>query len=527
MNSIKILDCTLRDGGYYNDWRFSKSLVSEYIKAVNNSNIDIVEIGFRFLKKNNYGFFANTEENLINNIKFRKNLKVAVMLNSADLSFNSDYKNQLKKYFVKKSKSKISVIRLATHLRDIEKIVPHVKFLKKLGYNVVVNLMQIDKVDKKDLIRTLKILKKTNSVTAFYFADSFGNLDSKKIEKICKIIKFNWNKDFGFHAHDNCGFALQNCLTAMSRGAKWIDSTIQGMGRGAGNVSTEDLLCALQDKNNFKYNVKPIFNLAQTSFRKLKDKYKWGKSIYYHMSAKFNIHPTYIQELTKDDRYSHEEIINIIYSLRNFSASSFNPERLKELIQEKIDFKSAWNAKDWCKNKNILLLGAGSSITRNKEEISKFIKKRKCKVVSLNINEKLDRKFINFYVACNEARMLVDYKKYKKIYKKLILPKDRINKILGKKLPNIVKNYGMLIKKNKFKVYEKYCELPNSLAIGYALSICITGNAKQIYLAGFDGYKKNSPLNKEINNYLKFIKSNIPQLELISLTPTHYAIKKN
>ena len=101
MNSIKILDCTLRDGGYYNDWRFSKSLVSEYIKAVNNSNIDIVEIGFRFLKKNNYGFFANTEENLINNIKFRKNLKVAVMLNSADLSFNSDYKNQLKKYFVK------------------------------------------------------------------------------------------------------------------------------------------------------------------------------------------------------------------------------------------------------------------------------------------------------------------------------------------------------------------------------------------------------------------------------------------
>ena len=100
--------------------------------------------------------------------------------------------------------------------------------------------------------------------------------------------------------------------------------------------------------------------------------------------------------------------------------------------------------------------------------------------------------------------MLVDYKKYKKIYKKLILPKDRINKILGKKLPNIVKNYGMLIKKNKLKVYEKYCELPNSLALGYALSICIAGNAKQIYLAGFDGYKKNSPLNNEINSYLKF-----------------------
>ena len=102
--------------------------------------------------------------------------------------------------------------------------------------------MQIDKISKSDLAMTLKFLINSKSVDIFYFADSFGNLNAKKVKEICQIIKKNWNKEFGFHAHDNCGLALKNSLCAISNGAKWIDSTIMGMGRGAGNVSTEDLL---------------------------------------------------------------------------------------------------------------------------------------------------------------------------------------------------------------------------------------------------------------------------------------------
>ena len=226
------------------------------------------------------------------------------MINSSDLDFSQNYKKQLKKYFLNKKNSKISIIRFATHLKDIKKIIPHIKYLKKMGYRIVVNLMQIDKVNETSLREVLKLLANTKSVEVFYFADSFGNLNPKNIEKICKTIKKNWKKDFGFHAHDNCGFALQNCLTAKENGAKWIDSTVQGMGRGAGNVSTEDLLCSLQEFKSFKYDTKPIFNLAQNSFKSLKEKYKWGKSIYYHLT-KFNIHPSYIQELLIDDRYNH------------------------------------------------------------------------------------------------------------------------------------------------------------------------------------------------------------------------------
>ena len=85
--------------------------------------------------------------------------------------------------------------------------------------------------------------------------------------------------------------------------------TNQGMGRGAGNVTTENLLCEINDIYNLKYNLRPIFNLSQNQFKKLKQNYNWGKSIYYHLSAKHK-YPTYIQELLKDDRYDHQNFGN-------------------------------------------------------------------------------------------------------------------------------------------------------------------------------------------------------------------------
>ena len=360
--NLKVLDCTLRDGGYYNDWRFSNQIAQEYIKNINLSKIDILEIGFRFLKKNNLGIFANSFDKQINKYDFRKNLKIAIMLNASDFEFSEDYKSQLLKYFLPKKNSKISIVRIITHLNDIKKIIPHIKYLKKFGYHIILNLMQIDKVNSKELISTLNVLRKSQSVNTFYFADSFGSLKPSDVKNICKTIKKHWNKEFGFHAHDNCGLALQNALTAIDNGAKWIDSTILGMGRGAGNVATEDLLCEINDTYNLKYNLEPIFNLSQNQFKKLKQNYKWGKSIYYHLSAKFQIHPTYIQELLKDDRYDHKEILEIINSLGKIKSSSYSSFMLNNFINEKINFKKCWNSKNWCRNRNILILGQGQSI---------------------------------------------------------------------------------------------------------------------------------------------------------------------
>lgn len=523
--SLKILDCTLRDGGYYTNWNFSKKIISEYISNINRSNIDVVEVGFRFLNKNNHGVFANSNENLIKSLPIKKNLKIGVMINSSDFNNELNCKNQINKFFLNKSKTKISLIRLATHAKDIEKIIPRIIYLKKLGYEIAVNLMQIDKIKEKSLIKILKLLKRTKSVDVFYFADSFGNLNPLKVQSICKIIKKNWYKNFGFHAHDNCGLSLQNCIAAIKNGAKWIDSTIQGMGRGAGNVSTEELISFVTENYITKYDPKPIYYLAEEVFKSLKIKYGWGKSIYYYLSAKKNIHPSYIQELLVDKRYNHNEVIEIIDELAKTKSSAYNPSTLKLLINENITLKNNWNAKNWCNKQNVLILGQGKSVEAKKEKILSFIKKNKCKVISLNINKYLEKKFIDYYVACHETRVIVDLKKYSDVSKKLILPLDRFKNIINKKkFKKNIKNYGMIVKKNKLSHYNKYCELPKNLAIGYALCIVLAGNAKNIFLAGFDGFRNQKLLNIEMSDYLKFIHKKNPNLKLKSLTPVNYKI---
>ena len=521
--NLSLLDCTLRDGGYYNNWEFQNNLLHSYISKLKKSNIDVIEIGFRFFNNNSCGKFGKTSENLIKKIKFNQNQSLAVMINSADLVNERNFKNKINNIFVYKKKSKISLVRFATHLKDIKKIIPQIKYVKNLGYKIAVNLMQIDKISKTELEITLKLLTKSRSVDVFYFADSFGNLNTKKVKEICQTIKNNWNQEFGFHAHDNCGLALKNSLCAINNGAKWIDSTIMGMGRGAGNVSTEDLLKELKKKNYKKYNLKPIVELAKTYFRPLKLKYKWGKSEYYFLSAKKNIHPSYVQEILVDKRYSRRQIIEIINELSKVKSSSFNPLTLKDLINRKTN--GNWNAKNWCENKNVLILGQGESIKKNKNKIIRLVKNRSCKVLALNINQMIEEKYIDHFLACHESRVMVDAKKYNFYSKKMIMPTDRFKHILKNNLIKKIKNYGMLVKKETFNQFERYCVLPGNLAIGYAIAICLIGNSKKIYLAGFDGYKNNKMLNLEMNRFFSILHKKKPKLNLVSITKTNYKIK--
>ena len=132
MKTIKILDCTLRDGGYYNNWDFSKELVNDYLKAISESGIKSVEIGFRSLKENKLNgpnFFST--ENYINILKIPKNLNIGVMINVSELiSFKQNYNKILDKLFKNKNKSKINFVRLASHFSEINEVIKICKIIK-------------------------------------------------------------------------------------------------------------------------------------------------------------------------------------------------------------------------------------------------------------------------------------------------------------------------------------------------------------------------------------------------------------
>jgi 4-hydroxy 2-oxovalerate aldolase len=523
---IKLLDCTLRDGGYYNNWQFETKDANRYLKQVYTAGIDVVEIGFYFFEKDkNYGKFAFVDSNVVKHLVKSKKTKLAVMINGSDfLKIKDNYKSFLNKVF-KKKELDFSIIRIASHYRDVPKLIKYIKHLKFLRYNICFNLMQINNVKKIELKRCLKKLNSSNSVDVFYFADSFGNLKPKNIRDICKTIKEHWKKEIGIHSHDNCGLALKNSVQAYKSGVTWIDGTIQGMGRGAGNAKTESLLKYF---SKYNYKLASIKNISNKYFYDLKKKYKWGKSNYYKIAAKYNIHPTYIQMLQTDNRYKKGEILSSIDSLKRITATSFDPKRLEKLFTEKSSVKGKWNAKGWCLNKSLLILGQGPSLEK-KENINKikdFILKTKCIVLSININNLIPTYLIDFYIASNETRISVDSAKYNNLSKKIIVPELKLKKIKRdyKKINYL--DYGVTLKNNLFKHYTNYAVLPHNLTFGYAMAVALEGQSKNITIAGFDGYKKNQLQQIEMQKTINLILQNNKSLNLKSLTSTKYILNR-
>jgi hypothetical protein len=195
--------------------------------------------------------------------------------------------------------------------------------------------MQINLVKKRKLIKILRCLKE--SVDVFYFADSFGNMNENNTRIVSRIIKNHWNKEFGIHAHDNSGFALANTIEALNNGAKFLDCTMLGMGRGAGNVATETLITELNARGIKKYLAQPIYSLATGFFQKYKKRYNWGSSIYYHLAAIKNIHPSYIQELLFDNRYNHDDIgWNYRFTNMQEALGLSQLDRITSIIKKKI-----------------------------------------------------------------------------------------------------------------------------------------------------------------------------------------------
>ena len=524
--SINILDCTLRDGGYYNLWNFKLKDVQNYLNQISKSKIKTVEIGFKFLKKNSkYGKLAFVTEHYLAKLKIAKNINIAVMINGQDLiNLGDSWQFALKNLFKKKKNNKIKIIRIAVHFDEIFKIESHIKFLATIGFKIFINLMQINKINKVMLKNFLLYIKRISSIKVFYFADSLGCLRTENVNRICRVIKKYWKKPFGFHAHDNCSFALSNSLEAVNSGANWVDATIQGMGRGAGNVKTESLVSELIHRNLNKksYLDEPLQEIAQGYFLEMKKKYNWGHSIYYNIAANHNIHPTYIQELLSENRYTHQKVMKIISMLKkNPQAHSFNANFLNEQLSNKIS-SNYWNAKDFFKNKIILIIGQGPSVQINKNKILRFIKKKSCITFCLNINKFFNKK--KYYnIISNEMRALIDQIEYEKL-NNIIMPLSRLKKILEINVKKKIKNYGLIINTKRIKVKDDYAELPNTLAIGYALSICKASSAKKVYLAGFDGYDDKEEINLEMKLYLSKLIKYFKDLNLETLTRSKYKL---
>jgi len=526
MNKSKpiVLDCTLRDGGYYNKWNFDIDLINQYLIAMDVAKVDVVELGFRFLKSESFlGSCAFTKDDFLKTLNIPNSLEVAVMVNCSDLKDKLGWEEIMKKLFPNKSiNSPVSLIRFACHYKDLEIGLKAGTWAKKQGYKVGINLMQISDRSSEE-IDNFTTMANNFSPDILYVADSTGSLKPSDLKTIIKKMQCNWNGDIGVHMHDNLGLALSNTLEGNKQGANWLDSTVTGMGRGPGNTKTEELLIELTSNKNLN-TLLPVLKLVDRHFNKMKNNYGWGTNPFYYLAGKFGIHPTFVQEVLTDPRYNEADRLTTIKYLKVNPNKKFSIKMLEDsrnFYDTKILGK--WAPFKIFADRQVLIIGSGSSVVEHKNSITQFILKNKPLVLALNSKTIIDEELIDFRIACHPLRVFSDASKYSELGSSLIIPNSILLKT-GIKFPKNLKTYdfGFSVEENKFHFEDNYGVSPCPSVISYALLVCASGKSSNIYLTGIDGYKNGDSRNFELELLFDLYFKNKSTPKINSITNTRF-----
>lgn len=485
------LDCTLRDGGYYNQWHFDKNFTQRYLKIIEKIGFKNVEIGFRFFEAvRTKGLNAFCDPNFLKSLKVSENINLGIMFNASDLI---KHKNKLDYFYKPLNTKKIKFVRIACHLDEVKHVGFFIEYLKKKKIKTMINLMQISEIKKNKIKNTVNHINRIKP-DVLYLADSLGSMNKKNIVILYRDFKKYWKGPMGIHAHDNLNNALQNSLALKKDGIEWIDSTITGMGRGPGNTKSEDIVKSF--KKNFEYSYFDNFkNYIDNFFVPLKKKYKWGTNTYYRTAAKFKIHPSYVQLLLNDKRFKEYDKNFLLNNLKNKESSKFELNKIFLAINKnRKKFKD--NFKVSKKIEKILIIG--SSIRSNKlKKIENYIKKRNLYTIALNNTKHLKNHYINLRVICYPLRVIGELKNIKK-GTKYVLPYSFVPNQIRKKIPKNVYNLNLKIgKKNNFLKKANICELEVPLAIGYALFIANKMNVRHLFFYGFDNIIGNEKIKMD------------------------------
>lgn len=510
-----MLDCTMRDGGYYNSWDFNINTVQKYMESMEKAGVDVIELGFRFPDQNKFlGPFAHLSDSIINSLPNVK-CKIAVMINAADFINN---KNNVKDYFEDCSKSPVDIVRIASHFRDIEESISLASDLKSLGYFVGFNIMQCSNKSDEELFEAGKIVQKNGNVDVLYLADSFGDMNKNNISRSYSSLRKSWNGECGFHAHNNKGKGVDNSMHALSVGVEWVDGTILGMGRGAGNAETEYLLTELSD-DGFNYDSSEIWGLVLKEFSDLQSKYNWGPNLLYYLSASYRVHPTYVQELM-DMSIDPVDIWQSLEYLRNSDGGSFSFDNMEKSQYGNINTGiGTWDATDFVKGKEVILIASGPKGKIHAKYINEYARNSNSFVIGLNI---VDESFdVNAYAICHILRLATQMEEICKKGLPVISPISLLSEEVQEKFRECnFLDYGVIVKKDKFETEKNHCVIPSMLVFLYAMSAAIAGGASRILLVGFDGFERNDPRYDEMERVLSICnKSSTP---IFAITPTIY-----
>lgn len=528
MTSTVLLDCTLRDGGYYNNWDFDTALVNRYLAAMAAAGVNVVEIGFRVPTRDGfYGPAAFSTDAWLQQLVIPPDIELAVMINAKDiLNSASGIDACLQSLFAPRAQSPVSLVRIAAHLGEVEACGAVVQWLVAQGYRVGFNIMQIASASESDIAAAVMTVANWNNVVVLYFADSLGNMREVDITRVYAAFRRVWSGPLGIHAHNNMNRALTNTLHAQALSVQWLDATVLGMGRGAGNTEIEHLLLELERVADSPYRADPVLQFIDRDFAALHRQYGWGPNRYYYLAGLLGVHPTYVQEMLGGGQYSGDDILTVLRSLDQHSARSWSSASLQRaILQAYHRVPGSWSASGWAQGRDVLLLAAGPQLQHHWPAVADYIARTSPLVVALNHIASVPESVVDVYAACHPTRIRSQARAYHAAGKKLLVPWGVLTEDERAILQSLtILDYGIHIDAEVLQAEECACTLPYPFAAAYALCALAHSGARRVLLCGFDGYTQQEHLQSEMNDMFARFMQAYPQLPLCALTPTTYRI---
>lgn len=498
MKDIKILDCTLRDGGYVNEWNFGKENIVKIITKLNEANIDIIECGFwrddisKYEK--NKSIYKSFEQVVNLNKKMfdeKKQYALMVLTEKCDISKLEDKKQNF-----------VDIIRLSFHKRDMKKALKDAEVIKQKGYKLFMQPTATMRYTDGEIVELLKLCNGINP-DSVAIVDTFGEMQSENIIHLTKLFDKYLDKSItlSFHSHNNIQTAFSNALLFINTVSKnrkiVIDSSVYGMGRGAGNLCTELITNYLNITYNKEYLIFPLLEIVDNILSDIKKDRYWGYSLEYYLSAVNHCHPNYCIYFSDKKTLPTYDLAHIVSMISEDKKTDFDREYADELYlsycSRSVNDKDSYD-KLFAKigKRKIVLLGPGKSINNIGDDIKNIIEdKEHYFVIGINNKFKYD---VDAYFISNRKRFSqfdLDNELYL-LTSNIDYEQSGLSKILAF-------NYNDLLA-------TEYGVSDNSLLL--ILNLLKKFYNKTIYLIGFDGFDYNQANNFYDNKLIYLIEKN-------------------
>lgn len=494
MREISLLDCTLRDGGYLNDWRFGyKNIVGLFERLV-DARVDIVEVGFIDERRpfdRDRSIFPNTRSaNEIYGMLNKKHAMIVGMIDYGTCAIENLLPCEL---------SYLDGVRVIFKKGKMHQALEYCRLVKELGYKVFVQLVSITSYTDTELLELVGIV---NDVMPYCVSivDTYGVLDNEELLHIYKILDDNvdLNVKIGFHAHNNFQLAYSNVLAFLKYEGKHdiiVDGTLYGMGKSAGNAPIELVAMSLNEKYGGKYNIGSMLEAINESIMEFYVISPWGYNMFFYLAAKNKCHPNYLHDYVKEENLSISMMDNILTKIQPDEKKLLYDKMTSEEVYEQYlreecdDKKAISDLLHFINNRKILLIGPGKNICLQEDKVKEFIDKEKPVVVSIN--------YLPEYIQA-ECVFITNSKRYhdmtltlKKEWNQNIKTLATTNVVCRNGHFDFVVNRAPLLEKNEKIIDNSFLmliKLLNSIGI------------KEVYCAGFDGYsdKENNYSNPEM-----------------------------